>query len=72
MKDFLGKKDKKPFRMKFDTSLRVSYPVGVYEDLRKWSFRKGITMQDFQRRAAEFYINHLEQDFIQTQKEKKQ
>jgi hypothetical protein len=28
-------------------------------------------MQDLQRKAMEFYLNHLEMDYIQFQKEKK-
>lgn len=64
MKNFLEKKDKKPFKMKYDTSLRVSYSEEIYQGVRKWSFRKGISMQEFQRKCAEFYISALEQDEI--------
>lgn len=69
--EFDQKKDKKPFKMKFDNSLRVSYPDQLYEKLRRHSFRKGISLQEFQRKAMEFYINHLDQDDIQTQFDKR-
>ena len=42
----------------------VSYPRDVYELIRKWSYRKGISMQEFQRKCAEFYTSSLEQDDI--------
>lgn len=64
-------KEKKPLKLKYDTRMVVSYPVSTYEGIRKWSLRKGISMQDFQRKAAEFYLTHLEQDFIELQKQKK-
>lgn len=66
--DFDKKLDKKPFKMKFDNALRVSYPKEMYEFLRKWSYKKGISMQDFQRKAVEFYVNHLEHDDMNFQK----
>ena len=64
-------KIKKPLKYKYDTRMVVTYPIPSYEGVRKWSLRKGISMQDFQRKAVEFYLNHLEMDFIQLQKEKK-
>jgi hypothetical protein len=51
--------------------MQVSYPNDMYEGVRKWSYRKGISIQDLQRKAMEFYLNHLEMDYIQLQKEKK-
>lgn len=57
-------KEKKPLKLKYDTRMVVSYPISVYEGIRKWSFRKGISMQEFQRKCAEFYVNSLEQDEI--------
>lgn len=57
-------KDKKQFKMRFDNSMRVSYPNEIYELIRKWSYRKGISMQEFQRKCAEFYTSMLEQDEI--------
>jgi hypothetical protein len=65
--EFDEKEGKNPFKMKFDNSLRVSYPNQTYEFLRKWSYRKGISMQDFQRKAVEFYIQHLEMDNMELQ-----
>lgn len=47
---------------KYDNRMRVSYPDSMYENVRKWSYRKGISMQDFQRKAVEFYIQHLDMD----------
>ena len=44
--------------------MMVSYPRDVYELIRKWSYRKGISMQEFQRKCAEFYTSALEQDDI--------
>ena len=64
-------KEKKPLKYKYDTRMVVSYPTSSYEGVRKWSLRKGISMQDFQRKAVEFYLNHLDMDYIQLQKEKK-
>ncbi len=63
--------EKKKLKLKYDTRMVVSYPDEMYEGVRKWSLRKGISMQDLQRKAMEFYLNHLELDFIQLQKEKK-
>lgn len=68
---FEQKKDKKPFKMKFDNSLRVSYSDELYEKVRRHSFRKGISLQEIQRKAMEFYINHLELDEMEMQKIKK-
>jgi hypothetical protein len=65
-------KVKKPLKYKYDTRMVVSYSDESYEGVRKWSLRKGISMQDLQRKAMEFYLNHLEMDYIQLQKEIKQ
>jgi hypothetical protein len=51
--------------------MKVSYPDSLYEGVRKWSYRKGISIQDFQRKAAEFYIQHLEMDNMDFQNIKK-
>lgn len=64
-------KQKNLLKLKYDNRLRVSYPNEMYEGIRKWTYRKGISAQDLQRKAMEFYLNHLELDFIQLQKEKK-
>jgi hypothetical protein len=64
-------KEKTKLKLKYDTRMVVSYPNEMYEGVRKWSLRKGISMQDFQRKAMEFYLNHLEMDYMQLQKEKK-
>ena len=63
-------KPKVETKLKYDNRMRVSYPNELFEGVRKWSYRKGISMQDFQRKAVEFYLAHLEQDYIETQKEK--
>jgi len=55
---------KASLRTKYDNRCRVSYPDGLYELVRKWSMRKGINIQDFQRKAAEFYVEHLEQSDV--------
>jgi hypothetical protein len=64
-------KEKTKLKLKYDTRMVVSYPNEMYEGVRKWSLRKGISMQDFQRKSVEFYLNHLEMDYIQLQKEKR-
>ena len=40
----------------------VSYPDALYLEARKWANRKGVSIQDLQRKAMEFYINHLNHD----------
>lgn len=64
-------KQKSIAKYKYDNRIRVSYPNEMYEGVRKWSYRKGISITDFQRKAVEFYLNHLEMDFIESQKIKK-
>ena len=64
--------EKKPqTKLKFDNKMKVSYPNSMYENVRKWSYRKGISMQDFQRKAVEFYIQHLDMDNMDFQNIKK-
>ena len=65
------KKEKTILKLKYNNRIQVSYPNDMYEGVRKWSYRKGISVQDFQRKAVEFYLNHLDMDYIQLQKEKK-
>jgi hypothetical protein len=64
-------KEKSKITTKYDNRMRVSYPNSLYEGVRKWSYRKGISMQDFQRKAVEFYVQHLEIDNIESQNFKK-
>jgi hypothetical protein len=64
-------KEKKTQKYKYDTRMIVSYPTYMYEGVRKWSHRKGISMQDFQRKAVEFYIQHLDMDNMDFQNIKK-
>jgi len=64
-------KAKTKLKLKYDTRMVVSYPNEMYEGVRKWTYRKGIYAQDLQRKAMEFYLNHLEMDYIQLQKERK-
>jgi len=61
-------KPKNGGKYKYDNSFRVSYPDQLYEKIRRHAFRKGISLQEMQRKCAEFYINHLEQDEIVSQK----
>jgi hypothetical protein len=61
-------KPKKGLTLKYDNAIKVSYPDELYEKIRRHSFRKSISLQDIQRKAMEFYINHLEHDEIETQK----
>ena len=64
-------KEKFQNKYKYDNRMRVSYSNSLYEGVRKWSYRKGISMQDFQRKAVEFYIQHLEMDNMEFQNIKK-
>lgn len=64
-------KEKSKITTKYDNRMRVSYSNSLYEGVRKWSYRRGISMQDFQRKAAEFYIQHLEMDNMEFQNIKK-
>jgi hypothetical protein len=48
-------------KYKFDNSFRVSYPNEMYLNVRKWASKKGISLQEFQRKAVEFYLDHLGQ-----------
>jgi hypothetical protein len=64
-------KEKSTSKYKFDNKIKVTYPNDMYEGIRKWTYRKGISAQDLQRKAMEFYLNHLEMDYIQLQKERK-
>lgn len=67
----VAKKPKNGGKYKYDNSFRVSYPDKLYEDLRRHSFRRGISLQEMQRKCAEFYINHLDHDEMEVQKIKK-
>ena len=64
-------KEKSKLILKYDNRMVVSYPNSMYENVRKWSYRKGISMQDFQRKAVEFYIQHLDMDNMDFQNIKK-
>ncbi len=50
------------YKLKFENRIRVSYPNDMYEELRLEAHKKGISLQDFQRKAIEFYLNHLNFD----------
>lgn len=51
-------------KTKYDNKCMVSYPDTMYLQARKWANRKCISIQDMQRKAMEFYLNHLEHDSI--------
>jgi hypothetical protein len=51
-------------KTKYDNKFMVSYPTAMYLDARKWANKKGISIQDIQRKAMEFYLNHLNHDSI--------
>ena len=55
-------------KYKYDNRIKVSFPDEIYEGMRKWAIRKGISYQDLNRKALEFYLNFLEQNEVQTQK----
>ena len=54
--------EKRSGKVKYDNNCRVSYPDSMYLEARKWANRKGISIQDLQRKAMDFYINHLNHD----------
>jgi hypothetical protein len=56
--------EKRSGKVKYDNRCQVSYPDSLYLLARKWANRKGISIQDLQRKAMDFYINHLEHDAI--------
>jgi len=56
--------EKRSGKVKYDNRFQVSYPNWMYTDARKWAVKKGISVQDFQRKAMEFYLNHLNHDAI--------
>lgn len=56
--------EKRSGKVKYDNNCRVSYPDAMYLLARKWANRKGVSIQDLQRKAMEFYLNHLNHDAI--------
>jgi|DEB19_MinimDraft_3_1074340.scaffolds.fasta_scaffold02197_13 hypothetical protein len=59
-----NKSEKTGAKYKYDNRCQVSYPDAMYLLARKWATRKGISIQDLQRKAMEFYLNHLTHDEI--------
>ena len=55
--------EKSGVKTKYDNKCMVSYPTPLYLEARKWANRKGLSIQDLQRKAMDFYINHLNHDF---------
>ena len=58
------KTEKTGVKTKYDNKCMVSYPTPLYLEARKWANRKGLSIQDLQRKAMDFYINHLNHDQI--------
>ena len=56
--------EKSGVKTKYDNKCMVSYPTPLYLEARKWANRKGLSIQDLQRKAMDFYINHLNHDAI--------
>lgn len=56
--------EKRANKYKYDNRCQVSYPISMYNEARKWATRKGVSIQDLQRKAMEFYLNHLSHDAI--------
>lgn len=50
---------------KYDNRCQVSYPTELYMRVRNWSLKKNKSVQDLQRAAMEFYVNHLEREEIE-------
>lgn len=49
---------------KYDNRCTVSYPDSLYIEARKWATQKGYSIQEIQRRAMEFYVNHLNHEEV--------
>lgn len=49
-------------QVKYDNRFYVSVPNWMIDEMIVWAGRKQISIQDFHRRALEFYINHLNHD----------
>ena len=56
--------EKRAGKYKYDNNCKVSYPDAMYLEARKWANKKGVSIQDLQRKAMEFYLNHLNHDQI--------
>ena len=56
--------EKRAGKYKYDNNCKVSYPDTMYLEARKWANKKGVSIQDLQRKAMEFYLNHLNHDSI--------
>ncbi len=56
--------EKRSGKVKYDNRCQVSYPDAMYLEARKWANKKGVSIQDLQRKAMEFYLNHLNHDKI--------
>jgi hypothetical protein len=56
--------EKRAGKYKYDNNCKVSYPDSLYLLARKWANRKGISIQDLQRKAMDFYLTHLNHDEI--------
>jgi hypothetical protein len=56
--------EKRAGKYKYDNNCKVSYPDSMYLLARKWANRKGISIQDLQRKAMDFYLTHLNHDEI--------
>ena len=56
--------EKRAGKYKYDNNCKVSYPDSMYLEVRRWATKKGISIQDLQRKAVEFYLNHLNHDAI--------
>jgi len=46
--------------LKYENKFKVSYPDEMYIRARKWAMTKGVSIQDIQRLAMEYYLNALE------------
>jgi hypothetical protein len=56
--------EKRAGKYKYDNRCQVFYPDTMYLEARKWANKKGVSIQDLQRKAMEFYLNHLNHDAI--------
>lgn len=54
--------EKKPYKMKYENSVRVSYPKSMYLKVRSVSVRLGVSIQDVQRMAMDHFLNEKEKE----------
>jgi hypothetical protein len=44
---------------KYKNKCMMSYPDALYDECRRWSLKKSLSIQEMQRRAMEHYLDYL-------------